>query len=527
MQKNVVNNLVEECSENIDGREMIYNGTLNEKLCNYCTIYITLLVIFFIIIISISSIISSIIQYLHECINFEIRIGGKLCRYVSLYHSPNQSQDDFESFANNLELNIDTATAHNSFLTVVLGDFNVKSNLWFKGDKTTYEGSEIDGITSTFGLQQIINEPTHIIGDSSSCIDLIFTSQQNLVMESGVHSSLHPNCHHQITYAKFSLKIYYPPPYEREIWHYEKANVDHIRRSVDEFSWERCFANISVNNKVHMFNKTIINRISSYITHETIICNDRDPPWINKDIKQLILDKNHAYKSYIRNDKSLQFFNQFQFLPTRLSSLIKESKSQYYTRSSQKLLDPKTSQKSYWSILKTFLNNKKIPCIPPLLHQDKFVADFKEKASIFNNFFANQYSIVSNNSKLPVTLTRKTHESLSKIDFLTDYILKIIRNLDPNKAHGHDMISIRMINICDTSICRPLKLIFQAFLESGKFPNEWKKANVVPVHKKSDKQILKNYRSISLLPIASKIFERLLYDRMSEFFIANNLIFEN
>ena len=165
-------------------------------------------------------------QYLHECINFEIRIGGKLCRFVSLYRSPSQSQDDFESFANNI-LNIDTATAHNIFLTVVLGDFNAKSNIWFEGDKTTYEGSKIDGITSTFGLQQIINEPTHIIGDSSSCIDLIFTSQPNLVMESGEHSSLHPNCNHQITYAKFNLKIY-SPPYEWEIWHYEKANVDHI-----------------------------------------------------------------------------------------------------------------------------------------------------------------------------------------------------------------------------------------------------------------------------------------------------------
>ena len=172
--------------------------------------------------------------------------------------------------------------------------------------------------------------------------------------------------------------------------------------------------------------------MSNYIPHETITCDRRDPPWINKDIKQLILDKNHAYKSYIRNDKSLQFFNQFQFLQTKLSSLIEESKNQYYTRLSHKLLDPKTSQKSYWSILKTFLNNKKIPCIPPLLHQDKFVTDFKEKANIFNNFFADQCSIVSNNSELPVTLTKKTHEFLSTINFSTDDILKIIRNPDPN-----------------------------------------------------------------------------------------------
>ena len=88
-----------------------------------------------------------------------------------------------------------------------------------------------------------------------------------------------------------------------------------------------------------MFNKTIKNIMSNHIPHETIICDDRDPPWINKDLKQLILDKNHAYKSYIRNDKSLQFFNQLQFLQTKSRSLVKESKNQYYTRLTHKLLD--------------------------------------------------------------------------------------------------------------------------------------------------------------------------------------------
>ena len=75
------------------------------------------------------------IHYLQEYINFEIMIGGKLCRFVSLYHQSNQSQDDFESFSSIFELNTDAVTANNPFLTVVLGDFNIKSNLWFKGDK--------------------------------------------------------------------------------------------------------------------------------------------------------------------------------------------------------------------------------------------------------------------------------------------------------------------------------------------------------------------------------------------------------
>ena len=72
------------------------------------------------------------------------------------------------------------------FLTVGLSDFNIKPNLWFKGDKTSNEGSKIDAITSQLGLQQLINEPTHLVADSSSCIDLIFMSHPNLVIESGV-----------------------------------------------------------------------------------------------------------------------------------------------------------------------------------------------------------------------------------------------------------------------------------------------------------------------------------------------------
>ena len=100
---------------------------------------------------------------------------------------------------------------------VLLGDLNAKLSKWYGNDSTSYEGTKIDGITSQFGMQQLINEPTHILPASSSCVDLIFVSQPNLVMESGIHSSLHQKCYHQIIYAILNLKIHYPPPYERDI----------------------------------------------------------------------------------------------------------------------------------------------------------------------------------------------------------------------------------------------------------------------------------------------------------------------
>ena len=143
----------------------------------------------------------------------------KLCSFLCLYRSPSQTRDIFETFADNFELTLDTIINRNPFLIVASGNFNVKTTNWYKNDVNSYEGLKIDTITSQFGLQQLINEPTHLPANSFSCNDLIFTSQLNLVMEFGVHSSLHPNCHHQIVFAKINLKICYPPPYEREIWH--------------------------------------------------------------------------------------------------------------------------------------------------------------------------------------------------------------------------------------------------------------------------------------------------------------------
>ena len=158
------------------------------------------------------------IWYLEDCINFEISFGRKLCNFISLCCSPRQSLDVSEKFADNFELNLDKITNKNSYLIVTLGDFNTKSSNRYKHDTTTYEGSKIDAITSQFGLKQLIQEPTHVLTDSSSRIDLIFTSQPNLIMKSGVHFSLHQNC--QLIHAKINLKVFYPSPYEGEIWHY-------------------------------------------------------------------------------------------------------------------------------------------------------------------------------------------------------------------------------------------------------------------------------------------------------------------
>ena len=173
-------------------------------------------------------------NFLQEYINFEVSVGNKKCRFIHLYRT-SQSQDEFHNFLANLEMNLDEPFSSNLFLTTVSGEFNAKSNKWSEGDRSTIEGSKIDFLTFQFGLSEIIKEPTQILENSSSCIDLIFTTQTNMVLESGVHHSLHQDCHDQIIFAKFNLKVYYRPPCERTIFHYSQANVDHIQQAINLF----------------------------------------------------------------------------------------------------------------------------------------------------------------------------------------------------------------------------------------------------------------------------------------------------
>ena len=192
-----------------------------------------------------------------------------------------------------------------------------------------------------------------------------------------------------------------------------------------------------------------------------------------------------------------------------------------------KLTNAEKSSKAYWSILKRFLNNKKIPVIPPLFYENSFITNFKEKAELFNSFFADQCSLMSNASKLPSNFTLYTDNRPSAVTFSQDDIGKIFQNLNPNKDHDHDNISIRMLKIFSSSIYGPLELIFKEDLSTGLFPSNWKKGSIVPIPKKGDKPILKNYRPVSLLPICGKIFERLIFNELFNFLLENNFISRN
>ena len=176
-----------------------------------------------------------------------------------------------------------------------------------------------------------------MLENSSSCIDLVFTSQPNMVIGAGVHSSLHPNSHHQIIFVKFDLKVYYPPPYERLIWHYKHANTGLIKRALESFNWKEAFSNNSIEKNISILNEIVITIMSNFIPNETRVFGDQDPPWMNNKIKDLIIVINECYKKHQRNNHNHYYTYKFKSLRRKLENLMETSKQRYYERLSQKL----------------------------------------------------------------------------------------------------------------------------------------------------------------------------------------------
>ena len=165
--------------------------------------------------------------------------------------------------------------------------------------------------------------------------------------------------------------------------------------------------------------------------------------------------------------------------------------NEYFLRISVKLNNPNTDIMCYWSLIKTLLNGKKVPCLPSVYDINTYVTDFKEKCQLFNLNFSEQHTLLKNISTMANTCSKHTNNILDTIAFSKEDIYKIIKNLDLNKGHGCDMISIRMRKLFSNSIWKLLETIFQNCLHLGKFSSELKKANVVPTCKKGDKQCIK------------------------------------
>ena len=282
------------------------------------------------------------ITFLNECIVGEIKINTKKCFITCLYRSPSQSTDEMHTFLNGFEQICNSIALESPYCSFILGDLNEKNTNWWPGGTNNTCGIELYNLNNLLGYTQIINEPTNFEPNKlPSCIDHIYTSQPNLVYEIGVHPSLYSTCHHQIAYAKISFKVFFPPSYVREVWHYKEARVDLINRSIESFNWEKSFENLNVNEQVNILNSTLLNIFRNFIPNEMITCRAKDPPWLNTKIKTDLRKNNKLYRKYISGGRQKEDESKLNELSEFTCNLLTASRETYFNSLGKKIKRPK------------------------------------------------------------------------------------------------------------------------------------------------------------------------------------------
>ena len=266
------------------------------------------------------------------------------------------------------------------------------------------------------------------------------------------------------------------------------------------FPWRQHLnLNTDPNWQVKTFTDILLNIMSNFIPNETKRFIPRDPPWITKSLKTMLNRRNNLYRNYKKHRFKAEDKVRLDAFRMECQQAVEFANLSYLKKFGNKVSNPNTSQKTYWKIINIVMNKCRAPIIPPLVVSNRFILNCKEKAKFFSEYFPKQCTTIINTSVLP-PLNLLTDKRIDHIFIQSGEIISLIRNLNPNKASGSDGISGQILLLCDSSAILPLKIIFQNILITSTFPDVWKPVNVVPIFKKGNKQLINNYRPISLLP---------------------------
>ena len=187
-----------------------------------------------------------------------------------------------ESFCSNLDSLLSNINDQHPACLVVIGDINAKCLKWCPTDKDNIADFELERITTAAGYSQMINKPRHFINESSSSIDLIFSSNTSFVKNCGSELSIYEKFHYEIIYGTLNFDAPLSPPYYRDAWDYKHANTESIQKAISMFGWFTVFLHRNANEKCKILADTLLNVFKTFIPHKTQKFDFKTPNWMNK-----------------------------------------------------------------------------------------------------------------------------------------------------------------------------------------------------------------------------------------------------
>ena len=438
-----------------------------------------------------------------------------------IYKKPSCNNETFFEYYNRL---IATVSSERKNL-YVLGDFNID----LMKCPLDHNASNFVDINSSFGLFPLINSPTRVTPSSSTLIDNIFTNVLDSHLDCGclcVDITDHLPIF-LLTNIELSKKRKKLPNLGRNI---STEGINSLNNELCNTDWSPVYSALDVDDSYNTLLSIFIPLLDKHLPFKKkkVFINKIRKPWISPKLFRCIKRKNELYKIFL-NNKSPVNENKYKRYRNKVTKLVRKAKKKYYCKTFR---ESKNDVKQTWNVINSVLR-KSEKSVPSYFTCDsKKVDDPQTIANEFNSYFDNCCAtalesmppLESSCNHTPDTyLTDNCQQSIFLNPIKESEIVEICKLLKSSNSYDFNYLNVNILKKIH-SIIKPLVYIFNKSIETGSVPTKFKIAKVVPVYKKGDSHLLKNYRPISILPCFSKLIEKCIFNRVYSFLCNNDIL---
>ena len=428
----------------------------------------------------------------------------------SLYRPPN---GDIEDFIAQLETSLESVSKLAKTEIFLLGDFNINY-------KTNNKSKHLlDNLIKSRGLKQKISELTRL-GENSSIIDLIITDSNH------AHTSGTRNwgiSDHELIYVtrkKIKTKNKTTPRMGRSYQNYTKEALEnHLEKNIKlPFP-----ADLGVNDQWNNVVGEIRKHLDTTCPIKKLKIKNNQDPWVTPRLINLIMDKYKTGKLAKSSGRLLDIEN-YHKARNRSQKTVRKAKRQYIVKQDQQWGN---NSHKFWNNVKILIPNNKNKDLITLYNNEGMEISSSDAANVMNKHFSTIGNKLSN--KFNSNWTTKAPQLNAGIGDCRTTIKEIsdlIKSIDCNKPSGIKNISSVVLKDALGRIPDAICDLFNKSFREGTYVDCWKIARVTPLHKGGDKQVLGNYRPISILPLPGKLMEKIMHrhimDHLNEHKILNS-----
>ena len=437
---------------------------------------------------------------------FQIK-GQKFLDIVAFYSSPSEKGcGSFENLDSVLcEIQQKHGDQHDLWLC---GDFNLPDVNWenhqvMAGATRARQSEFMLEICHKFNMDQIQLEPTRITRTTANVLDLFFTSNSSLIDEVSVIPGFSD---HEAVFVCSSLKPEIHKKPSRKIFLYSKADLDGLRSDLGDYVTEymKCCDERSVEDNWTDFKTHLFSCMEKHIPSK-MSTTRYNTPWFNRNLHRMRRKQQRLYNR-AKHSGNNRLWEKYRDFRRQYNKALRQAQRTHMEDIFS--ADKEDNKKAFFKYIKNLRRDR---CgVSPLKTGDNIVSDPQGKANILSDYFKSVFTRETTDNfpeiagdKLP---------TIPPLVFTEDgTVLKLLHNLNPNKASGPDKIPIRILRECADEIAPFLQSLFTQSLNTGDLPTDWKTAFITPLFKKGDRSSPSNHRPVSLTSVCCKLMEHCIF----------------